>query len=183
MKALIVTASRYGSTEQIGRWIAERFIYEGFDTDVKKAGEYFPLDVYEIVVMGSGIYSHKILPELASFIEQQGDELKEKKIAIFGVAMKTTPIFHKGKVQGGIEHLVPLIEKLNGAVIHADMLHGEMVYQKMTDKDKDGLLKFYRMLNLSDYEIEKRLLPRTLMDKKEVWEFAETVIKKLNGGQ
>jgi len=183
MKALIICASRYGSTEQIGRWMAERFQYEGFDIEVKKANEYFQLDVYELVVMGSGIYSHKVLPELASFAEQRKGELNGKKIAIFGVAMKTTPVFHNGKIHGGIEHLVPLIEMFNGAVIHADMLHGEMVPQKMTDRDRDGLHKFYKMLNLPDDEIQRRLSPRTLMDKREVWEFAETIIKKLKTPQ
>jgi hypothetical protein len=61
------------------------------------------------------------------------------------------------------------------------MLHGEMVPSKMTEKDRDGLMRFYKMLNLPDDEVQKRLKPRTLMDKREVWEFTETIIKKLNG--
>jgi flavodoxin len=182
MKTLIVYASRYGSTEQIGRWIAERLGYDDFVVDLVKAGDVVSLEDYAVVIMGSGIYSHSILPELKAFIEQNLDVLKSKKNVVFGVAMKTTPVFHKGKIHGGIEHLVPTIEMLNGSVIHADMLHGEMVPQKMTEKDRDGLMGFYKMLNLPDDEVQRRLKPRTLMDKKEVWEFTETIIKKLNGG-
>jgi menaquinone-dependent protoporphyrinogen oxidase len=179
MKTLIVYASRYGSTEQISRWIRERLIYEGFTVDMIKAGDAVSLDDYEMVILGSGIYSHSVLPEMKVFIEKNLNALKSKKNVVFGVAMKTGPVFHKGKIHGGIEHLVPTIEMLNGSVIHADMLHGEMVPEKMTEKDRDGLMRFYKMLNLPDDEVQRRLKPRTLMDKKEVWEFAETVIKKL----
>jgi menaquinone-dependent protoporphyrinogen oxidase len=181
MKTLIICASRYGSTEQIGMWIKERLQYEGFEVHAVKAGDAVSLEDYDLVIMGSGIYSHSVLPELKAFIEQNLDALKSKKNVVFGVAMKTGPVFHKGKIHGGIEHLLPTIEMLNGTVLHADMLHGEMVPEKMTEKDRDGLMRFYKMLNLPDDEVQKRLKPRTLMDKKEVWEFTETIIKKLNG--
>lgn len=182
MKTLIVCASRYGSTEQIGRWIGERLQYEGFEVHLVKAGDVVSLEDYEMVIMGSGIYSHTVLPELKAFIEQNLDALKSKKNVLFGVAMKTTPVFYKGKIHGGIEHLIPIIQMLNGSVIHADMLHGEMVPSKMTEKDRDGLMRFYKMLNLPEDEVQRRLKPRTFMDKKEVWEFTETFVNKLNGG-
>ncbi len=183
MKTLIITASRYGSTEQIGRWIKERLQYEGFEVDIAKTEDVVSLDSYKLVIMGSGIYSHSVLPELKAFIEKNRHALKDKKNVIFGVAMKIKPVFHKGKIHGGLEHLIPQIEMLNGSVIYADMLHGEMVPQKMTEKDRDGVMRFYKMLNLPEDEIERRLKPRTLMDKKEAWEFAETVISKLSGGK
>ncbi|MEO0230249.1 MAG: flavodoxin domain-containing protein [candidate division WOR-3 bacterium] len=180
MKALIVTASRYGSTEQIGRWIAERLRYEGFEVDLVKAeGGSVSLDDYEVIIMGSGIYSHSVLPELKRFIEENINVLRGKKTVLFGVAMKTEPVFYKGKIHGGLEHLLPLIKMLKGSVIHAGMLHGEMVPCKMTEKDRESLMRFYKMLNLPEDEIQRRLKPRTLMDKREVWEFTEIVIKKL----
>ncbi len=178
MKALIVTASRYGSTEQIGRWIKERLQYEGFEVEAVKAIEDISLDNYELVIMGSGIYSHAVLPELKAFIDKNINVLKSKKVVVFGVAMKVTPVFHKGKIHGGVEHLLPLIEMFNGAVIHADLLHGEMIPSKMTEKDKEGLMRFYKMLNLPEDEVQRRFQPRTLMDKKEVWEFTDEIIKK-----
>lgn len=180
MKTLIVTASRYGSTEQIGRWIGERLRYDEFTVDLVKAGDVpASLDDYEVVIMGSGLYSHSVLPELKAFIEKNRSVLKDKTNALFGVAMKTEPVFYKGKIHGGLEHLIPQIEMLNGSVIHAEMLHGEMIPCKMTEKDREGLMRFYKMLNLPDDEVQNRLKPRTLMDKREVWEFAETVIKKM----
>jgi menaquinone-dependent protoporphyrinogen oxidase len=163
-------------------WIKERLAHEGFEVSAANANGGVSPANYDLVIMGSGIYSHSVLPELKAFIEQNLNALKSKKNVVFGVAMKTAPVFHKGKIHGGIEHLLPTIEMLNGSVLHADMLHGEMIPSKMTEKDRDGLMRFYKMLNLPDDEVQRRLKPRTLMDKKEVWEFAETVINKLNGG-
>lgn len=178
MKTLIACATKYGSTLQIGRWIAERLSYEGFTVDVVRPHETDSIDRYELIIMGSGIYSHYVLPELRDFMEKNKDVLKEKKLALFGVAMKTTAVFHKGKIHGGIEHLKPAVEMFGDAIVHMDMLHGEMVPQKMDEKDKEGLLRFYKMLGLDEEETKRRMSPRTLMDKKECWEFAEAVIKK-----
>ena len=179
MKALIVYASRYGSTATIGRWIAERLRYEGIDINLRSASDDVSLNDYRLVILGSGIYNHGVLPELRSFVEDEKDILRSKKVAIFGVAMRTTPVFKNGKVHGGLEHLMPQIEMLGRAVIHVDMLHGEMVPQKMTERDRESLLKLYKILSLSDDEMQRRLTPRTLMDKKEAWEFAEAIIKKV----
>lgn len=182
MKTLIVCASRYGSTMQIGRWLSERLSHEGFTVDLTQPDESVSLDGYDLIIMGSGIYSHHVLPGLQDFVKKNKDALKTKKLAIFGVAMKTTPVFHKGRIHGGIEHLRTLAEMFGDAVVHADMLHGEMVPQKMEEKDREGLMRFYNMLNLPEDEMQRRMHPRTLMDKKEVWEFAEMVIKKAKGG-
>lgn len=180
MKALVVCASKYGSTMQIGRWIAERLSYDAITSRVSKPEEAGSLDDYELIFIGSGIYNHNFLPSFIRFIDENRDVLKTKKIVLFGVAMKTEAVFHKGMIHGGIEHIKPYVEKLDRSVIHADMLHGEMVPHKMDEKDIEGLKRFYKMLNLSEEEILIRMSPRTLMDKKEVWEFTEAAIKKLN---
>ncbi len=183
MKTLIICASKYGSTMEISRWIAERLSYEGFTVDIAKPEEIDSIDGYELIIMGSGIYSHHVLPELRDFIERNKDVLRKKKLVLFGVAMKTEPVFYKGKIHGGIEHLKPIIEMFGDSVVHADMLHGEMVPQKMTEEDKERLLRFYKILNLPDDEVQRRLKPRTLMNKKEVWEFTEIVINRLPEGE
>lgn len=180
MKALVVCASKYGSTREIGGWIAERLGYEGIAAELRSAGDDGPLDDYGLVIMGSGIYNHGVLPGLKVFLELKKDALKGKKVVFFGVAMKTEPVFYKGRVRGGLEHLLPQLDLLGDAVLHAGMLHGEMVPQKLEEKERTGLMGFYRALGLSETEMKERMLPRTLMSKKEAWEFAETVIQRLN---
>ena len=181
MKALIVAASRYGSTMQISRWIAERLSHEGMSVDIKKPDDSVTIDNYDFIIMGSGIYMDSVLPELNDFIKRNLQLFKRKRIALFGVAMGTKPIFYKGKIHGGLEYLRPQIEMLNGSVMHADILHGELVFSKLTEQDKEALLRFYRMLKLPEDEVQRRLKPQTLMDKREVWKFTETIIKRLRG--
>lgn len=180
MKVLIVCASKYGSTLQISKWIAQRLTYEGFEVDVEVPEKDVMIQDYDTVIMGSGIYSEGVLSSLKTFVEMKLDVLKEKTVVLFGVAMKREPFIYKGKVQGGIHYLTPLMDKLNDSVVYADMLMGEMVPQNMDNKDKEGLTKFYKFLGLSETEIRERMSPRTLMNKRECWDFAETVIKKIN---
>ncbi|MCL0038435.1 flavodoxin domain-containing protein [Thermodesulfovibrionales bacterium] len=177
MKALIVCATKYGSTIEIGRWMAERLGYGNITADVKGPDEVNSLQEYGVIIMGSGIYGHGVLPELKTFVESNKETLADKKVALFGVAMKREPVFYKGKVHGGIHYLTPLAEMLNDSVIHVDMLSGEMVWQKMADEDKEGLMKFYKHLGLSDGEMNARMSPRTLMNKSECWEFTEAVMR------
>ncbi len=177
MKVLIVCASKYGSTHQIGRWMRERYLHEGCITDLIDAAEQAAIVDYELIVMGSGIYSHKILPSLKDFIDGNLEALKAKRTALFGVLMKTSPVFYKGSIHGGLEHLRPHIELLRESIIHADMLHGEIVPSRLSPEDREAMMRFYRLINLSEPDIRERLRPRTMMDKREAWDFVEKTFK------
>ena len=61
MKTLIVCASKYGSTKVIGEWIAERLGFDCFVTDVKGSPD---PDSFDLLILGSGIYEDRVLPEL-----------------------------------------------------------------------------------------------------------------------
>ena len=55
MKTMIVCASRYGSTMEIGHWIAERLPWNDVDIfRVEKAPE---PDGYELIFLGGGVYT------------------------------------------------------------------------------------------------------------------------------
>jgi len=179
MKTAIICASRYGSTTEAGGWIAQRMMIEGHDVDVLPPAEVRSISEYDVVILGSGLYAHKMLPEMNEFIETNIDELKDRAVALFALAMKREPILVNGQVHGGLSHLQYLFDKLGDSVVHADMLPGEMVFERMTEQDKTGLERFYRMLSLSDEEVRIRKQPRTLMCKSDFWEFAETVMRKV----
>lgn len=63
---LIVCASKYGSTLQTGRWIGERL--EG-EITICEAKEMYDPSKMDVVVLGSGIYSHAVLPEIKKYVE------------------------------------------------------------------------------------------------------------------
>ncbi len=176
MKVLIICATRYGSTNQIGRWMKERYNYEGLEVLLINPNEAVSIEEYDLIVMGSGIYGHDILPELREFIEKNLPLLTSKKTALFGVLMKTEPIFYKGKIHGGIEHMRKYISMLGSSLVHLEMLHGELVPSKLSDKDREKVTAFYKSINLSESELKARARPRTLMSKKEAWDFVEKTL-------
>ncbi|NOQ45334.1 MAG: hypothetical protein GQ559_01445 [Desulfobulbaceae bacterium] len=99
---LIVCAGKYGSTIQTGRWIGE--LLEG-DVTVIEASEPYDPGNMDVVLLGSGIYSHMILPAIKEYVEQYRDILAEKQTAVFGVAIDTTGVFVRGKVHGGWDYI------------------------------------------------------------------------------
>ncbi|ADD67604.1 Flavodoxin-like protein [Denitrovibrio acetiphilus DSM 12809] len=182
MKIAIIYASRYGSTGEISEWIAQRFSAEGFSADAVNVNNAELTGGHDLVLLGSGIYSHKFLPEMESFITENVSSLSATHSAIFGVAMQTEPVLMNGKAVGGITMLTKYACELGSKCIGGTMLHGEMVHSRMTDEDKEGLNKFYTILNLSPEELKKRKSPRTTMNKTECWDFAEKLIAKINRG-
>lgn len=174
MKTLIVYATKYGSTREIANWIAERI---GNNTVVSDAKDMLDPIEYDLVVMGSGIYSHHVLKELNDYVERYYEQLKGKNLVIFGVAIDTTGVFVRGKVHGGWEYIIPFINKLPQPPIHAGLLGGEINPHKLDERDREDLKKFYKML----YKKETEIPFKTVMDKKAVWQFTERFMDKIGG--
>jgi menaquinone-dependent protoporphyrinogen IX oxidase len=173
-KYLVVCASKYGSTMQTGRWIGERL--EGETTVVSADDETSPENA-DAVLLGSGVYSHTVLPSIKKYVERFMTELKQKPTAVFGVASDTTGVFVRGKVHGGWDYILPLIEMLPQPPVHAALLGGEINPLKLDEKDRKGLEKFYKMIGQSG-----EIPFKTKMTKQGAWEFAEKLMQRLAGG-
>ena len=178
MNAMIIAASRYGSTTQGAEWIAERLALADLDVAVHQAADAPPPDGADLVILGSGLYAHKLLDELDGYIDRHLDALRQCKLALFALAMRTSPVFVRGQAHGGLAQLKPYFEKLGDALVHADMLGGQMAFSQLTAEDQAGLERFYAMLKLTPDEIAQRMTPRTLMNKADYWAFAEEVLRK-----
>jgi menaquinone-dependent protoporphyrinogen IX oxidase len=181
-KYLIVCAGKYGSTLQTGRWIGERLEGEVTVVEAVKAvkahdsvGNIHDMDV---VILGSGIYSHTVLPEIKEYVELHRNLLAGKKTAVFGVAIDTTGVFVRGKVHGGWDYIMPLIDLLPNPPVHAGLLGGEINPLKLDEKDSEGLKKFYTMMGLGNSVPFK-----TRMTKQAAWEYAEKLMQRLTGAQ
>lgn len=180
MKVFITYATRYGATATVAGWIAERLMYEGWETTREEAAKASSVTGYDLVVMGSGVYSHALLPEMDSFIKQNADQLKKLPVAFFAVAMRAEAMFVNGKVMGGVQVFEKYAD-VGKACIYADVLHGESVYAAMNGEDKKSLDDFYLMAGFSESEIIERKKPRTFLNKTEAWTFAENLLKRMKG--
>ena len=177
MKTLIVCASRYGSTIEIGRWMAERL--PGNEADVFRVENAPAPDGYELIFMGGGVYNEQVDKGIVQYADTHLVELEGKKIAAFAVCLDTKGVYMKGKFFGGWLYLKPLLDALKDRPpIYAGTLCGEINPQKLTDKDRGLLMHFYtKILNRDIDEVPYR----TLMNKTETWEFVEKTLARLKG--
>ncbi|TCK59831.1 flavodoxin domain-containing protein [Seleniivibrio woodruffii] len=179
MKVITIYASKYGSTKTVAEWITERFALEGFKAecaDVETNPMCFGCD---LILLGSGIYSHKFLPSIEQYIAENINLLMTKKTALFGVAMRTETFFRKGNAYGGAIMLERYGAMLGQKCIAGKILGGEMVFSRLSEGDVHRLEKFYHSIALSEAEKAQRMSPRTMMDKKQCWDFAEEILGAL----
>ncbi|MDR0594729.1 MAG: flavodoxin domain-containing protein [Bifidobacteriaceae bacterium] len=83
MKALITVATKHGSTLELGRAMAEVLRQRGIETTLLPPERVGSLDAYDVVVLGSGIYSNKMLPTMTAFGYRWGDQLTARLVYIF----------------------------------------------------------------------------------------------------
>ncbi|MGE4318806.1 MAG: flavodoxin domain-containing protein [Deferribacterales bacterium] len=179
-KALIVYATRYGSARTVSEWICERLILGGITAETAPANENIDMSSYDIILFGSGIYGHKFLPAAENLIKENQTELKDKTTGIFGVAMRTETFFKGGRAYGGAVMLEKYGAILGGRCVIGKILGGEMIFEKLSEADKAGLEKFYDSIRLSETDKTQRRTPRTLLNKKQCWDFAEEIISILS---
>ena len=85
MKTIVIYKSKYGSTMQYAKWIAEELDCKCFDAKDIKAED---LTEYDNIIYGGGLYAEII--NGVSLITKNTDLLKDKKIAIFSTGI--TPL-------------------------------------------------------------------------------------------
>ena len=158
---------------QMGRWIGERL--EGY-VKVSEAGELTDPTNMDVVLLGSGVYSHTVLPPLKQYVMKYRDMLAGKQTAVFGVAIDTSGVFVRGKLHGGWDYIMPLINMLVKPPIHAGLLGGEINPFRLNEKDRQGLTKFYEMMGRGE-----EIPFKTKMTKQAAWEFAEKLMQRLAG--
>jgi menaquinone-dependent protoporphyrinogen IX oxidase len=84
MKALVLYGTRWGGTVKIAEKIGCTLKSEGYHVDVVNAKQSIHnVNVYDLVVIGSGIRADKWTKETINFIEKNKSILKTKKTALF----------------------------------------------------------------------------------------------------
>ncbi|MGH8914565.1 MAG: flavodoxin domain-containing protein [Acidimicrobiia bacterium] len=95
MRVLVTTASKHGSTAEIGRAISEVLSAEGIDARVSEPEDVTGLDGYDAVVLGSAVYFGHWMKSMLKFVERQTAELAKRPVWLFSSgpipAGQTTP--------------------------------------------------------------------------------------------
>ena len=87
-RALVVYATRAGSTGEVAQVISERLCAMGFDAEVQPVESVGSLAGFEAVVLGSAVRYGAWLPEMTKFIASRRSELAQLPSAVFTVHMQ-----------------------------------------------------------------------------------------------
>ena len=87
-KALVVYATRAGSTGEVAQVISERLCAMGFDAEVQHVDSVSSISGYQAVVLGSAVRYGAWLPEMTKFIAFQRSALSQLPLAIFTLHMQ-----------------------------------------------------------------------------------------------
>jgi len=89
-RVVIIYGSRYGSTAQTAKWIAEGM--EGIPKVMSaKEASATDLSYYDLVILGSGIYSGQLQEDMLAFLAEKKGEVSRKITALFVVCGASGP--------------------------------------------------------------------------------------------
>ncbi|KQU47134.1 protoporphyrinogen oxidase [Rhodococcus sp. Leaf278] len=89
MRILIATASRHGSTRELGQWLGSAMVARLADTapsatvDVRDAADVDSIAEYDAVVIGSGVYLGRWLGDARSLVAREQPELETRPVWLF----------------------------------------------------------------------------------------------------
>ena len=82
MKVLVTAASKYGSTAEIARRIADVLSARGHDVDVEPA-DGASVAGHDVVVLGSAVYAGHWMPAAKNLVERAGPDLANRSVWLF----------------------------------------------------------------------------------------------------
>jgi menaquinone-dependent protoporphyrinogen IX oxidase len=141
MKALVVAASRYGSTFQYAGAIADGLKCPLF----RLKDEAKPrLEEVRVVVVGSPIYGPGVLPEMKIWLAEAAADFQGKEVAAFVVCGDT--LWLPRAQEGGTGNLAKLVSLLPRPPLATAIFGGRLRMDVLDDGDRLGILSFYRRL-------------------------------------
>ncbi len=146
-KSLVIYSSKYGSTAEVARAIAD-----GLDADVADAANSPDLTPYDVFVFGSPIYAGDYLESVMTLIRANREMLGERKTAAFITAAADVEI--DPGLTGDEDELLHtqqdyadgLAEMAGGQILGTRGFGGRLAPDQLDESDRKMLSWFYRFL-------------------------------------
>ena len=114
MVVWVVTASKYGSTREIGDRIADELRGKGLSVDTKNAADIEGLDEADVVVLGSAIYAGHWLKDAQALVDRAAEQLASRRVWLFS----SGPVGDPPKPEEAEPQGIPAALSATGAVGH-----------------------------------------------------------------
>lgn len=126
MRVLIIPASRFGGTAEIGRAMARTLREEGLDVDVSQPDQMFNLSPYGAHIIGSSVYFGEWLDSAVTFVGEHAVEIRSKPTWLFssgpfGPGTPAEPV-RVGLIDGLLELTGAVEHRLFGGRLELDRL-------------------------------------------------------------
>lgn len=127
MRALVAYASKYGSVEEVARFVAERLQEHGLEVDVADARDALVAD-HDLVVLGAGLYMAKMHKQGRRFLKRNWAALSHVPYAVFAMGPLSAEPEEIEKVRPHLESGLrgapaPFEQAIFGGVIDHERLH------------------------------------------------------------
>lgn len=132
---VILYGSRYGSTEQTARWIAEGM---GGQADLRPVAEAGDLKAYTSIVLGSGIYYDLLHQDMAAFLAAHKAEIADRVVALFVVC---------GACPEYTGYLDTFAQALGRKPALGQSFAGWLKKERLSREDSNGLEEYYKSVN------------------------------------
>ena len=138
MHGLVVYASKYGSTAEYASLMARKLHTEALNARKVSSGA---LSEADLVILGSPVYAHSILPEMARFLVQEREILAGKSLAAFVVCGDS--MWNPAAGEGGNKNLEKLTRFLPVEPFATAILGGRLRMAELDDEDGPRIRAFY----------------------------------------
>lgn len=128
---VIAYASKYGSTEEVAKRIAQRLQQSGKEVAVKPAAQIADLGKPEAVIVGSALYQGGWLPDATTFVRKNAGALSHIPTWLFSVGPLDTDV--KDDEEQPIE-LAEFRKKIGDG--HHAVFHGALKHDKLDRSDR-----------------------------------------------
>ena len=129
-RALIVHASKYGSTAEVAGVVGEVLADRGFACDVVPVSGVSDLLGYDLVVLGGGLYMGHLHKDAQRFLKRYEKDLARVQFAVFAMGPLSADQAELDKVRPQLEHALDNVPELHpigtaifGGVIVPERLH------------------------------------------------------------
>jgi menaquinone-dependent protoporphyrinogen oxidase len=149
-RVLVVYASKYGSVEEVARYVAAVLRDAGAACDVASAHDAPRPEDYDLIVLGTGLYMGRMHRAARRFLKAHHDALEHARFAVFAMGPLSDDPAEKEKVRPHLERglarypaITPVAEAIFGGVIEPDKLSFPFSHMPAGDyRDWDEIRSF-----------------------------------------
>jgi len=155
LKAVIVYATRYGTTARVAGMVAEELGRRGVEAVVEEAAGSPDPRGFDLVVLGAPVYRDGPCRGIMEYVEAWREELEELPKAFFLVALHTTGSVFMGRLHGGIAYAQPLLDAFEAPPFYGTLIGGVVDPAVLTPEDRAKMERFYRALGEELRRVDK----------------------------